>query len=124
VTIRILNVNDEAREKVARIVEYASKPENLYVPSFPVHKGPTPGDNPNHTTWLNDFRCVFSFTRTPSGAYRHLSISVDHGKTTALPNPMMAQEIALLFGFTGELKDWAVGRHSRPMNCLILAQKL
>lgn len=108
-------VDDEVREKVAALVAFASLPENLYQPG----PGATvPGDNPKHVTYLNDFRCVFSVTKM-DGVWRHLSISIMGSER--LPVPIMAEEMARLFGFTGEFTSWRMTALQNP-SCVILAQ--
>jgi len=119
--LRVLVVDEEARQRVQRVLVFASDPKNYYVP------GPSakvPGDDPRHVAWLNDFRCVYSVTVHPeAGLLRHLSISVDNSKT-ALPNPVLAEEIAHLFGFLGTVRDWVIDvpKGSIPA-CVVIAQR-
>lgn len=110
---RILYIDDEAREKVEKILAYAE--DHRYDP-YDKSEGAEnriPGRDPNLQCMLFDgYRCVFSYTLGPSRGiyYRHLSISVDN-RFDGSPNPKVRQDypsppavmtIAKLFGFTGE----------------------
>jgi hypothetical protein len=93
--LRPLIIDDEARAKVAKVIEHASK--HHYRPGAGM---PPPGDDPRFTVKLNTYRVVFSFTVNPGDGllWRHLSISVPGPR---FPNPAAAFMIAELFGFTG-----------------------
>jgi hypothetical protein len=117
---RILVINDEVREAARQLVEFASKPENVY------HPGPgatVPGDNPNFVLQLGDYRCVFTITDNKR-LWKHLSVSVP--AKDYLPNPAAFEEIAHLFGITGSLDEWArrgiIAPHARD-NCLVIVQE-
>lgn len=100
--MQIIALTQSVLDRVKEVVEYASRPENVYRP------GPgarIPGDVPEHVAILGDFRCVFSFTDVRDELYRHLSISI---KTGTMPNPVLVQEIARLYGFTGTFEDWGL----------------
>ena len=80
--MRVLVIDDEAIEKVRRVIAYARR--HVYYPGF---TDTVPGDNPEHVVKLNSFRCVFTFTKSHGGCgnlYRHLSISVP---SKDYPNP-------------------------------------
>lgn len=89
--LRPLVIDDEARNKVMRVLAYAKE--------HPYHAGdPIPGNNPNFVVHLDTYRCVFTYTESSEKEmYRHLSLSVP----TLYPNPIAAFTIAELFGFTG-----------------------
>jgi hypothetical protein len=118
--MRPLLVDDEAKAKVARVVEYAEA--HHHIPGEFV-----PGDNPNFVTTLDTYRCVFTFTHNSGKVWRHLSISVPSEK---YPNPAAAFMIATLFGFTGwdertidvAPKGWGIGIHKHE-HCIVLAQE-
>jgi hypothetical protein len=126
--IRMLALSPENKKTAEAIVEYASKPEHYYKP-------PTdwvPGDQPEYTCRINDYRCVFTITEQKDGKrFRHLSMSVPAaGK---LPNVVAACTIATWFGFTGAPMyediatrpglDWQV-HISEEERCIVLAQLL
>jgi hypothetical protein len=102
-TLRVLIIGDEQRERAKEIATFASQPENIYHPG---PKAKVPGDCPEYVAQFNDFRAVFSWTKVKSGVYRHLSVSV--GDPTRLPNPVMVEEISRLFGFSKGYQDWDV----------------
>jgi hypothetical protein len=118
-------IDDEARAKVAKVVEFAHT--HLYQPRV---SGPAPGEVPELVAELNSFHCVFSFTVDDQGnLHRHLSISVpgEH-----FPHPILVAEIAGLYGFTGweagleaQVKSGAwranVNRHD---HCVALAEQM
>ena len=91
---RPLIIDDALKREVENVVHFAR--QNHYIPGETI----VPGDDPNYILQAKfGYRCVFSFTRTPSGLFRDLSISVDEeGK---YPNPYAAYTIAELFGFIG-----------------------
>jgi hypothetical protein len=105
---RPLLIDDDARERAARIVRHAE--EHHYIPG----EGVTPpGLDDNFCGMFNTFRVVFSITRMGPIAARHLSVSVpgEH-----YPNPYAVFTLAELFGFTGwdgrserPPKTWAIG---------------
>jgi hypothetical protein len=119
---RLLIIGNAEREAAQRLVEYASKPENIYYPGQGVR---VPGNDPNHTLQLMDFRCVFSYTGMDGMVWKHLSISVPaKGK---LPSPVAVQEIAHLFGIGGTVDEWAERGHVSPNkaeNCIVVAQPI
>lgn len=97
----VLLIDDDAREKVRRVTEFAKRPGNWYrLGDDGLPRTQPPGSNPQHICQLNDFICVFSYTREEGKdrLWRHLAISV---KGTKYANPFVAYEIAQLFEFTG-----------------------
>lgn len=121
--MRALVINDETRTKVAEVVEFAAK--NWYRPG---RSETIPGDDPRHVVMLNTFRCVFSYTVSPSEeVWRHLSVSVPSKK---LPNPFAFYTIAELFGFTGwngrsvvPPSSWTVGVNKED-HCIVAVQRV
>lgn len=93
-TMRPLIIDEKLKTRIAEIVRFAN--EHHYT----VGETIVPGDDPRYV--LNThfgYRCVFSFTRVPSGLYRDLSISIS--TKVKYPNPFIAYTLAELFGFTG-----------------------
>jgi hypothetical protein len=119
--MRPLLIDDEARAKAKKVVDYA-KLHPYYLPAA----GQVPGGNPNFVAKLNTYRCVFTFTHSRGEVWRHLSISVP-GEN--YPNPFAAWTIAELFGFTG----WDGSSIGAPFgwifnvnpkeHCIVIAQK-
>lgn len=95
---RALVIGESAKKKAARLVEFASRPENIYNPGPDAR---VPGDDPHYVLNINfGFRCVFTHTRGPEGGlYRHLSVSVNG---PSFPDGFCVLAIAELFGFTSE----------------------
>ena len=118
-SLRILIIDEAAREGAARVVEYASRPENLYVPG-PGAKAP--GYDPGHVLRLGDYKMVFSLTKVPNGdIYRHFSMSVPaRGK---FPHPAAVEEVLELFGFVGGLKQSQADLNEEE-GCVVAAQLL
>ncbi len=118
--MRILIIDEHAKSQASRVVDYASRPENLYVPG-PTAK--TPGDMKEHTLYFGDYRVVFSLTKDvrTSKIFRHLSMSVP--AKGALPHPVAVNEIIGLFGFRGGMDNCYIDI-SQEENCIIVAQLL
>jgi len=106
---RVLSIGEAERKCASEIVAFASQPKNYYVPGPQVQP---PGDNPGYVAHFGDFRCVFSWTKLEGKVFRHLSISIPSANGTSFPNPALAYELALLFGFVGLFNDWF--RHADP----------
>jgi len=117
-TLRVLVIGPEEKQRAKEIVAYASQPENIYHPD---PKAKVPGDCPEHVAQFGSFRIVFSWTKVRLGVYRHLSVSV--GDPTRLPNPVMVEEVSRLFGFTGSFKDWEI-EIDREHGVAIVAQRV
>lgn len=119
--MRVLVIGNKEREAAQKLVEFASKPENHYVPGPEVKW--VPGDHPEYVLHLGDYRCVFTITED-HGLWRHLSISVPaRGK---LPHFAATEEIAHLFGITGTVREWAEAGHVSPHeseNCIVIVQE-
>jgi hypothetical protein len=117
-TLRILCIGPEEKARAKEIASYSSQPENIYHPG---DKAKVPGDHPEHVAQFGDFRCVFSWTRVKSGVYRHLSVSV--GDPSRLPNPVIVEEIARLFGFAGSFGNWQMDIDA-PHGVVIVAERV
>lgn len=118
---RVLVIDDEAKAKVAQVVEYANQPGKIYNPFDPAHV--IPSTDENHVVFLNTFRCVFSITKADSEVYRHLSISVP-GED--YPNPHAVFEICKLFGFTGNSlfpTTWTL-KVNKDEHCIVIVERL
>jgi len=61
--MRTLLLDDEAREKVQRVLDFALREENWYRPNAADDRAvAVPGDDKRFTTHLDTYRCVFSLT--------------------------------------------------------------
>lgn len=122
--MRALIIDEEARRKVAKVVEYARRPEHWYDPAASVNP-PIPGDDGNMQVHLDTFRCVFSFTLIRGKLWRHLSVSIPG---TKYPKVFATLTIAELFGFTGWDGKSEIPPHSFAItlnmneHCVVLAQ--
>ena len=118
--MRPLVIGPEDKEVANRLMEFASKPENLYRVG---ETRTTPGDDPRYVIKLfQGFRAVFTHTLLADGRlYRHLSISVD--KKNKLPHPAAVVAIAHLLGLEGGLKDWQV-EPNRLESCITVVQQI
>lgn len=118
--MRILIIDDYAKSTAAKVVEFASRPENLYRPGSAAK---IPGDTKEHILQLGDYRIVFSLTKDPvsSEVYRHISMSVP--TQGSFPHPAAITEILNLFGFIGGLENCQVNV-SQVENCIVVAQAL
>ena len=121
--MRPLVIDQEAKKKVQRILDYALDPKHWYQP------GKTriiPGHDAHFVTRLDTYRCVFTITLQPGGfTHRHLTISVP---SENYPNPYAAYSIAQLFGFTGwdektvdPPEGWMI-RVNEDEHCIALGQ--
>jgi hypothetical protein len=118
--MRALLIDDEAKAKVKKVVDYAHA-HPYYLPAA----GIVPGDNSSYVAHLGTFRCVFTFTHIKGEVWRHLSISVP---SHSYPNPFAAYTIAELFGFTGwdgksstPPTNWQIAVN-KDEHCIVLAQ--
>jgi len=119
-SLRVLIIDNEAKSRATEVLDFASKPENIYRPGPKVK---APGDNPNYVMNIGDFRVVFSLTESQIDQmiYRHLSISVPD--RNRFPNPVVVNEVIQLFGFTGGLDACMVDANQRE-GCIVVAQAL
>jgi hypothetical protein len=118
--LRVLVVGEAEKKAAKEVVAFAMRPENLYRP----WEMPSPGDNPNHTLRLWDFRCVFTITASQKGEmYKHLSISTPAAGPGKLPHTAAVEEIAHLFSIEGTVEEWAKDGHVYPHareNCVVV----
>lgn len=108
--MRALSLSDENRQQITSLVDFASRPENLYRPGM----GPVPGDVPGYVRHIDSYRVVFTLTEVD----RHLSVSIP-APPGRLPHPYALFTIATWCGFTGGQivegvtvepgADWVVG---------------
>lgn len=96
---RELIVDDEAREKIARVIAYAKKH-----PWRPLERKVLPATDPGYCAQLNSFKAVFTYAHLPDQVYRFLAVSLPEGQ---MPHPVAICIIANLFGFTGWDEDAA-----------------
>lgn len=121
-TMRVLQIDDEAKAEVARVLAHAEA--NPYFPGQA-----SPGNDPKFVAQLGTFRTVFTYTHADSVVYRHLSVSVPGGK---FPNVIAAFTIAELYGFTGWSidmgenpgADWLVEIVEQPVRNICLGQSI
>jgi len=124
--MRVLVIDNEAKEKAAAIMAYARR--HIFDPS---ENGAVPGDSPDFSCYLNTYRCVFTYTRSPDGKlYRHLSVSVPSKNYPSIEAMAM---IAGLFEFTGadqgvaarlQAGKWIMHVEKEEPHCVILAEVL
>jgi hypothetical protein len=120
--IRPLVVDDAARQKVKRIVDYALDPAHWYRPG---KDSRVPGNDPHFVAHLDTYRCVFTITDGPQGAFRHLTISIP---SEQYANVFVAYTIAELFGFTGwdgksfDLPESWFANANKDEHCVVLCQ--
>lgn len=123
--MRALVIDNVTKAEVKRVVDFATKPENLYDVTKPILK--IPGDDYRYIAQLNTFRCVFTITKGSGGFFRHLSVSVP-----SKDNPIAVFMIAELFGFTGwdqrsdvPPNDWIAMPAIKPEeHCVVLLQRI
>jgi hypothetical protein len=107
----ILIIDDQSRQRVQRLAEFALSPENHYRPGG----GIVPGDDSRFVIMLGSYRCVFTYTRLSSGLFRHLSVSV--GQPGKWPMPQAVEMIGQMFGFVGPFASWikSLDTHSQSV---------
>lgn len=117
---------------IAKVVEFAARPENHYRP-FTGDNVP-PGDKESYILSLGLpgrlYRCVYSITAASNGQlFRHLSISIPGMESRSVaPNPIACWTLARAYGFTGwdgvsqrPPSSWAV---DLPGFCVAIAEAL
>jgi hypothetical protein len=118
--LRILIIGPPELEAIARVVDFASRPENLYRPLDPTPK--TPGNDPGYMLHLGDFRIVYSLTQSNTVTiFRHLSVSVPNSEM--LPHPAAVEAIMERFGFAGGLNNCEVIGHPAE-HCITVGQPI
>jgi hypothetical protein len=117
--LQVLIIDDQVRQRIAEIVAFAMRSENVYRP-YTTENAKVPGDDPRYVLSTGTHRIVFSITENADRIpFKHLSISV--GTKGKYPNPDVVREIISLYGFTGGLEDCMV-RTNEAERCVILAQ--
>lgn len=125
--LRPLFLTPDNKEKAAKVIAFAERPENWY------HAGGSswvPGDRPDFVARIDTYRCVYTHTVSQGKHYRHLSISVPaDGK---LPHQVAVFTLASFFGFTGgkmvedaavePAEDWLINVNEAE-HCIVLAQE-
>jgi hypothetical protein len=124
--LRALVIDDENKSAATRVVEFASRRENYFIPGKTEF---VPGDRDEYVAMLGTYRCVFTVTLSNDRMYRHLSISIPE----KLPNPIAAFTIARMFGFTGgsvegevvtaPSEQWQIGLDEKRA-VVVLAQEI
>lgn len=107
------------KSEIQTLIEYADSEENYIIVNKDTVRNPViAGDNPNHVTYIDDFRVVYSIEKQPCGLVKHLSVS---RKTPDVITSDQVWEIALLFAFKKHFKTniW----NERPGLVINLAQK-
>jgi hypothetical protein len=121
--VRALVIDDEAKQKVQRVRNWAEQPAHYYRPRKDAR---VPGDDYRFVVHLNSYRCVFTISEDGEGKlWRHLSMSVP---SSDYPNPFAVYSVAELFGFTGwngkslEPPGGWVMRVDKDDHCIALGQ--
>lgn len=125
--MRMLNLDDENRERAAAVTTFAERPENWY---HPQEDSWCPGDRPEFVVFIDTLRCVYTHTVVEGVHYRHLTVSIESRTRQLHPIPFFT--LATFFGFTGaEMQedvavaagsDWIYG-YDDDENCLALMQR-
>jgi hypothetical protein len=125
--MRPLILDAETKQSVQRVIDFASLPENTYIPA---NNAQPPGDNPQYVAQLNSFRCVFSITESKGKRFRQLSVSIP---SKLFPNAIAVFTIASLFGFTGgtiiedittePCASWQIAIDENA-HCIVVAEEL
>lgn len=96
------------REAIARIVEFSTRPENVYDPGPDVPDPPMAG----HCITLGNYRVNFTISRGARAGepmlFRHLSIANWPRRDGHLPSLFAVDDAAQAFGF-GPRSGWTVG---------------
>ena|SRR3569833_749174 len=89
-----LAIGDQERAEAKQVIDYAMNHIYHYPSDLP-----EPGSIPDQIVRVGVYHCVFSFTSTDAGIYRHLTISMpDVGD---IPADEVIVALADLFGFSG-----------------------
>jgi hypothetical protein len=123
----ILPVPEETKARIRHVIEYATAECNHY-DRAKAQGRKFPKDDPAHIVQIFQYRCAFSISIDPNGKpWRHVSISVpEKGQFAA---PIVALNIAQIFGFTGwdgvtekPPQDWT-GMVLKEENAVLLFQE-
>jgi len=104
--MRLLQINDETNEDIAKVVKYANEHKFTIDQMKLLMAGDIepPGDNPDYMLYINNgYRVVYSLEEQPIGWCHHISISVD--KEKKYPHGIATQMIMGAFGMDGNLKN-------------------
>jgi hypothetical protein len=126
--MRALTIDKASKDKVAAVRAYAEQPMNTWLVGEGGKAADPPGNKPEHTCYLDTYRCIFSITKDSKGTYRHLSVSIPDSN---YPHPLAAYTIAELFGFTGwdgttwdrVPESWHIHINSND-RCIVVFQKI
>ena len=101
--MRILQIDNDAREKIKKLIDYACehKINEKSLRAMLAGKEKPVGDNSDYAIHLYDgFRIVYSIEEQPIGDCHHISISVD--EIDIYPHPAAVEEILKEFGMKKE----------------------
>jgi hypothetical protein len=126
----LLVLSGNGKELAHEIALFAAMPEHWYRLGESTW---TPGERAGYVARIDAYQCCFSYTLANGNLHRHLSISVNRGKT--LPHPFAFFTIASWFGFTGgkehegvvveAAEDWTWGANEKaPLPHVVLVQKI
>lgn len=104
----ILILDDRAKERIEKIIDYAHRhPLSMDDMLDIMNKAQEPpGNNPEHVTIIGNVKCVYSEEQQNVGLCKHLSISVNN--PGSLPNPEIVKQILLLFNIHTKLEECMV----------------
>jgi len=123
----VLFLTPEVEQRVFDLAAYAANHLHWFRPN---QSDWSPGDRPEYVLVSGDTKAVFTWTETPEGVLRHLSVSVrTPGK---YPNPTVIWTLAHKFGFQGGVPDehgvvlkpaesWSVGTNE-DQRCVVVVQ--
>jgi hypothetical protein len=123
-TFRPLIIGPPQKSKIQKVLDFARQRENWYDLD-----GPIPGFDRRFQVVLDTYRCVFSYTKSRQGFYRHLTVSIPD--PTRWPHPAAVWMIADAFGFIGwdektidKAPDgWLVNMNQQE-HCIVVAQEV
>jgi hypothetical protein len=113
----IFALDAKGRQRIERLLRFASKPENHYRPGPGV---PPPGDDSRYCVKLGTYRSVFTHTRAKGKIFRHLSISVQ--RDNRYPLVEVAEVIGRLFGFEGPFESWGKTIHKDTQSVVMIQE--
>jgi hypothetical protein len=118
--VPVLLIDNSARDKIKKIIDYAKKHPTKKSDLLKIQKGKKPpvGDNTKHSLILSGhYRIVYSREHQIDGRfYHHLSISVPGGKYPSVPSvEMIAEE----FGMGRNMQSWdGLWREGKAINVI------
>lgn len=124
----ILLITPESQAAVDRVRDFADRSENWYQPTaaelqdpdLPSGNKKRPGNDPEHRyeVVVGTYHCTYSMTVTPQGVAKHLSVK----SRTGIPNPIMVCEIARMFGFHEDERQWQMSPDACKIPCMVVIQ--